>query len=149
MASIFQKVPVYITAQEVIDSTSKPALALLTVAEIEVLIYKAQREVDAYLVATFRPAFVSWQEFLFPVLKDWVSFLPDILKEATLYVVEQIFVSGDTISSSVWWWDVLEEKTWPHTIKYSEGSIISWLLIPDIAKKLLDQLRNAFTWIVI
>jgi hypothetical protein len=59
MASIFQKVPVYITAQEVIDSTSKPALALLTVAEIEVLIYKAQREVDAYLVATFRPAFVS------------------------------------------------------------------------------------------
>ncbi len=97
MANIFQQTPVYITAQDVIDSTSKPALAALTVAEIEVLITKAQREVDTYLCRTFRPPYEEDQGFLFPVLKDEMSYLPQEITEATLYVVEQVFVSGDTV----------------------------------------------------
>jgi len=49
MANIFLNEPVYITAQQVKDSTSKPAIISLTDDEIKVLIYKAQREVDSYL----------------------------------------------------------------------------------------------------
>jgi hypothetical protein len=101
MASIFLKDPIYITVQQVRDSTSKPDIVTLTNDQIKVLIYKAQREVDAYINSTFRPQFEESQEFLFPVLKDELSYLPDILTEATLYVVEQVYVSGDTVSSSV------------------------------------------------
>ena len=146
MASIFLNDPVYITVQQVKDSTSKPALASLTDDEIKVLIYKAQREVDSYLWHTFRSPFVDNQEFVFPVLKDEVSYLPLWITEATLYVVEQVFISWDTINASLGGWTVLEEKTWPHTIKYAEWSVISWLLVPDLAKKLLDEYRNSFTW---
>lgn len=149
MANIFLQEPIYITVQQVKDSTSKPAILLLSDDDIKILIYKAQREVDSYIWYTFRPSFDSSQEFLFPVLKDKVSWLHTLLTEATLYVVEQVFESWDTISSSFGWGDVLEEKTGPHTIKYSEGSTISWLIIPDIAKKLLDQFKNIFTWQVI
>ena len=146
MANIFLNEPVYITVQQVKDSTSKPAIVSLTDDEIKVLIYKAQREVDSYLWATFRPPFDSNQEFIFPVLKDSLSYLPIWITEATLYVVEQVFISGDTISASVWGGEVIEEKTWPHTIKYWEWTVVSGLLIPDIAKKLLDEYRNSFTW---
>ena len=97
MANIFQQTPVYITVQDVIDSTSKPALAALTVAEIEVLVTKAQREVDAYICSTYRPPFEEDQDFLFPVLKDEISYLPKEITQATLYVVEQVFASGDTV----------------------------------------------------
>ena len=146
MASIFLQDPIYITVQQVIDSTSKPSIAILPADDIEQLIYKAQREIDAYLVATFRPKFDESQEFLFPVNNDSVSYIPSILTEATLYVVEQLYLLWDVITTSVGLWDVLEEKTWPHTIKYDKSWLPTWLYIPDIAIKLLDNLKNIFRW---
>jgi len=92
MANIFQQVPVYITADDVRDSTSNTALQALTNPEIEVLITKAQGEVDGYICRTFRPPFEDTQDYLFPVLKDDVSYLPMEITQATFYIVEQLFV---------------------------------------------------------
>ena len=143
MASIFLKDPVYITVQEVIDSTSKPALAALTSDEIKILITKAQREVNAYICRTFRPSVDVDQDYLFPVLKEEVSYLPEELTEATLYVVEQVFVSGDTVNTTNPWITLKMEKLWPRSYEYERETAI-WVLIPDIAKKLLEKFKNRF-----
>ena len=146
MASIFLQDPIYITVQQVIDSTSKAWLASLPSDDIKQLIYMAQREIDMYIVNTFRPKFDSSQEFLFPVLNDELSYLPNILTEATLYVVEQLFVSWDTVTWNVGTWNILEEKTWPHTVKFDKSQIPAGFLIPNVAIKLLDSLKNIFIW---
>jgi hypothetical protein len=98
MANIFQQTPVYITADDVRDTTSNLDLKALTNAEIEVLITQAQREVDAYVSRTFRPPFVDTQELIFPVSKDDVSYLPAEITEATFYIVEQLFLLDGTVT---------------------------------------------------
>jgi len=144
MANIFQQTPVYITAQDVIDSTSKPALAALTVAEIDVLITKAQREVDSYICRTFRPPVEEDQDFLFPVIKDEVSYLPKEITEATLYVVEQVFASGDTVGMTPWY-IVKSEKSWPDSVSFDRATNAEFgSLVPDIARKLLEKFKNRF-----
>ena len=79
--------------------------------DVKVLIYKAQREVDTYLGATFRPPFEEDQDFLFPVEKDDASYLPTGITEATFYVVEQVYESGDTVSGNISQGDIIEETT--------------------------------------
>lgn len=146
MANIFQQTPVYITAQDVIDSTSKPALAALTVAEIEVLITKAQREVDAYLCRTYGTPYEEDQDFLFPRLFEWEYWLPKEITEATLYVVEQVFVSGDTVGMTPWY-IVKSEKSWPDSVSFDRATNAEFgSLVPDIARKLLEKFKNRFAW---
>ena len=111
---------------------------------LKILIYKAEREIDAYIWNTYRPRYDNSQDFLFPVVKDSVSWIPDEIKEACLYVVEQVYSSGDTVSSSVWWGVVKSERMWPRSVTYSEWQIIIWSLVPDIAKKMLDSYKNFY-----
>ena len=143
MASIFLKTPVYITVQEVKDSTSKTGIASLTNDQITVLIYKAQRQIDAYLVQTFWDSLDSEQEFIFPVSKDDLSYLPAWIKEACLYVVEQLYEAWDTVSKSSTL-DIKRETMWPRTIEYKDKWYNDYLYIPDIAKSLLDEFKNNF-----
>ena len=82
--------PVYITAQDVRDTTTNPLLIALTDAEIEALITKAQYVIDNYIRCYGTP-FVDGQEFIFPVDVDGVSTIPDDIQLATFYMVEYLF----------------------------------------------------------
>jgi len=116
---------------------------------LKILIYKAEKEIDAYLWSTYRPVYDETQLFLFPVLKEDVSYLPDDIKEATLYTVEQVYVSGDTVTASIGGGSVIEEKTGPHTIKYAEWVNVTLNIIPNIAKKILDEYKLIYFWQII
>jgi len=146
MTNIFQQTPVYITADDVRDSTSNTDLQALTNAEIEVLITKAQREVDTYICKTFRPPFEDTQSLIFPVSKEDVSYLPTEITEATLYIVEQLFALGDTVWWSLPYETITSEKIWPRSYNYwDDDKARVWFMIPDIALKLLAKYKNRFT----
>lgn len=100
MANIFAKDPVYISLQDVKDSTSKPSLAALVDSDpddVKELIYKAQLAIDAYINPY--PKYSAYGDTrLFPISVDNESVMPDDIKIATLYMVEQLYVNGDTIT---------------------------------------------------
>jgi len=145
MASIFLQDPIYITVQQVKDSTSKSWLASESDDNISILIYKAEKQIDNYLQCAIYKKFVSTQELFFPVLdpEDDSSLLPSDITEACLYVVEQLYINWDTISA---WngWAIKKEVMWPHTVEYvTESEIDS---IPNDAQLLLDNWKNIFIY---
>lgn len=146
MASIFAQDPIYITIQEVKDSTKKTAITLLSDTDIKILIYKAQKSIDNYIVGYWKP-FVSWQSFIFPIDIDWVSTIPADIKEACLYCVEQIYENGDTVKNFWNSLNVLKEKTGDHEIIYEsskeESEVVkSW--IPEVAETILENYKQSF-----
>ena len=139
---------IYIQVQDVIDSTSKPAIAALTSDEIKQLIYKAELTVDEYTWPSVEP-FDEDQPFNFPTVdENDASYLPDDITIATLYTLEYIYVLWDTIIASSWW-DVLKEQIWDHTVQYSEWVSSSGLKIPDEAKAILDKYKQSFNKITL
>ncbi len=136
---------VYITVQDVKDSTSKAEIAALTDAEIQELIYKAEVDIDEY-IWPFAAPYVDWQPFVFPIEdSEWI--VPNDINIACLYTLEYIYVLWDTITS--WWtswWAVIEESIWDHKVKYSEWvtASSSGLKIPKEAKSLLSKYRQTF-----
>ena len=66
MTNIFAQDPVYITIQELKDSTSKSEIGALNDEEIKELIYKAELIIDDYIV-TFWEKFEETQPFIFPI----------------------------------------------------------------------------------
>lgn len=142
MANILTDV-VYITAQDVIDSTSIPWLQTLATSEIEKLIVKAQYAIDDYIVC-YGEKFDSTQSFLFPIKdEDGNSFLPSDITVATLYVVEFMYsnpdVTNNTLSSRV-----KKEKVLTHDVEYNDEKKGSALYIPDSAKSILDRYKSMF-----
>lgn len=86
--------PVYITAQD-IDDTSKDAdLIALSVADKEQLITQAQYIIDDY-IECYGIKFDGSQEFIFPTQDSDgnVEPIPNDIKVATLYLVEDLFSS--------------------------------------------------------
>ena len=137
MASLLAN-PVYITAQDVRDTTGNAALIALTDAQIEALITQAQYIIDNYIRCYGTP-FVEWQEFIFPIDVDGVSTIPDDIMLATFYIVENLFVVWPQYKTRT----VIEEKTGKRTIKFSSD----WsdvIPIPGIAQQILDQYASRF-----
>lgn len=152
MASIFLKTPVYITVQEVKDSTTKTWLIALSDDNIKILITKAQEMVDNYIIS-YWTKFDESQTLIFPIDVDWVSTIPEDIKIATFYTVEQIFENWDTIKGSVtttWTWAISSEKTWDRTITYDVGtstteiSNTAALWLPNEALIILKKYRQTF-----
>ena len=148
MTSIFLREPTYITVQQVKDSTQKPAIALLSDDDIKELICKTEDSIDTY-IWSYWTKFNETQSLIFPVDVDGVSTIPRDITVATLYTLEQIYISWDIISSAnTSWGDVVQEKTWDRTIVYSEGTTsdntlqIMW--IPTQAMVLLKKYKQLF-----
>lgn len=102
MASIFDQTPVYITVDEVKDSTSKSSLKALTDTQIKSLIYKAQLAVDGYIGKY--PKYMKFAEantWLFPINLNGVETMPNEIKIAALFIIEQMHVNGDTITGDL------------------------------------------------
>jgi len=100
MTNIFTQDPIYITVASVRDSTQKPAIISLSDDAIKKLIYQAQLEVDNYIETPKFAQYDEEQDWLFPIFdKDEASIIPNDVKVATLYTIEQIYENGDAISS--------------------------------------------------
>lgn len=141
MASLLAT-PIYISAQDVRDTTTNAALAALTDAEIEALITQAQYIIENY-IRCYGTKFVEWQEFIFPIDVDGVSTIPDDIKLATFYIVERLFALW-TITASAGG-NVIEERRTEHTVKYSDNSSSDIEnLIPYWALQILNNYASRF-----
>lgn len=151
MANIFDQEPIYITRDELKDSTTILAIAALDDEELNSLIYNAQIAVDAYIVCYGTP-FVDTQTFIFPVMdSDGNSLLPVEITQATFYVCEQIYVNGLTPTASGWnSWIIKSERSGDRDITYSEtesnnsGGVSSTDEIPRQAIMLLQNYAKRF-----
>lgn len=151
MANIFWWTAVYISVQEVKDTTNKAWIIALTDWEIQELIYKAQYRIDNYIGSYWTP-YNEEQEFIFPVKNaDWNSEIPKDVKIATFYVVEQIYENGDTIqwSTITWTWAITSERVWDRSISYDvwTATNTNWLVsqwIPNEALSILKKYKEVF-----
>ena len=147
MANIFIKEPVYITIDELKDSTTKTDLATKTDDELKVLITKAQEVIDRYIKSYWTP-YQKDQDYIFPIKdENENSYIPEDITIATLYTIEQLFVSWDLISWAVnTWWNIKSEKVWDRTITYTEATNnnLKFLWIPFEAEQILKKYRRVF-----
>jgi len=149
MANLFTWTAVYVSIQDVKDSTNKAWIIALTDVEIQELIYKAQYRIDNYIWSYWTP-YVDWQEFIFPVMKDDVSYIPTDIKQATIFVIEQIFENGDTIQVVNPWWQIISQKLWDRSISFDVWTIsinINWnalLWFSKEAEMILKKYKKVF-----
>ena len=151
--NLFSWTAVYVTIQDVKDSTWKAWIIALTDAEIQELIYKAQYRIDNYIGSYWVP-FVDGQEFIFPVLMDdGTSYIPTDIKQASIFVINQIFENGDTIQGNTtitWSGAISSEKTGDRSITYDvwttsiNTSWIASLWIPKEAEMILRKYKQNF-----
>lgn len=150
MANIFLREPVYITVDEVKDTTSKAGLIALTDDEIKVLISKSEDLIDWYIKCYGVP-FDENQTLIFPVDEDWVAVIPNEIKVATFYTVEQFYENGDTVSSATVTWsgEVKSEKSGDRSVTYEVWVVSVWWLweqlwLPLEAQNILKPFKKVF-----
>lgn len=136
MANIFDNNILYITEQEVRETTSKIDLQNKTDEEIKILISKSEKNINNYL------------KYFFDYSKQTEEFKTD-LKIACFYCVEKLFENGDLIvSSSNSGWAIIEETTWDRRVRYSEWFInnntLDIIWIPLQAENILKKYRKVF-----
>lgn len=140
MASIFSGTPVYLTSSEVKESTNIAELKTKSTLQVNRLILEAQRIVDNF-IGSFGDELVEWQTTIFPTVDDWI---PQDIKEATLYIVEALSVYGDSMNTAGS--QIVSESVGDHSVKYSEAEPIKSVndLIPFKAKSILEQYWSSF-----
>jgi len=150
MANIFLREPVYITVQQVRDTTAKADLIALTDDEIKVLIAKSEDLIDNYIWSYGTP-FDEDQSLIFPIDVDWISTIPSDITQATFYTVEQIFENGDSITGSVSTWSgaIISEKAGDRTVSYDVKTTTTWsitkqLWLPNEAINILKAYKKIF-----
>jgi len=151
MANLFNRTPVYTSATDVKDTTSKTALASEDDATVVLLICQAEDLIDTYIRSYGEPADED-QDLIFPVLDDdGNSLLPRDITLATFYTVEQLYESGDTITgaTSTGSGAISSEKVGDHTVSYDVGtsttnSNLKLLGIPPQAEALLKKYKQTF-----
>jgi len=131
MANIFLSQTIsYISIQEVKDSTSKPAIALLSNDAVKILIVKAEKAINDYVGYSIDVSEVDAE-----TIQDW--------KMATLYVVEQIYENADMIATQTD--KVQSESTGDRSVTYATDSSKQTVLgIPQNSIDLLVAYRKNF-----
>lgn len=124
--------PVYVTVQDVRDTSDNSGVLALTDPEIEKYITKAQYTIDNYMYS-YGTKVDSTQQFIFPVEDEGI---PDDIKIATVYTIENLFNKGDDISSG----SIASESLWYYKINYSEG--VGEQLLTDNITDILDNYSN-------
>lgn len=85
--------PVYVTEQDVFDTTERDDLQNETSDIINKLIVKAQYVIDGYLNSYGEP-FEETQQFIFPIKdEDGNESIPQGIKIATVYIIENLYDS--------------------------------------------------------
>lgn len=154
MANLFLKNPVYITIDEIKETSTKAWLIALTDDELKVLITKAQQLVDNYIIS-YGEKYDEDQTYIFPIKdSDENSFLPNDITVATFYTVEALYENWDMIKpATTTWWEIKSEKVWDRQVVYIEGTTsnntLRTLWIPNEAESILKKYRNIFIKTVI
>lgn len=158
MANLFVQDPVYITIDEIKDTSSKAWLITLSDDELKVLITKAQQLVDNYIIS-YGEKYNEDQAYIFPTKdSNENGLLPNDITVATFYIIEQLYESGDLISGAVSttsWWAITNEKVWDRSVSYSSDTTtttnnhLKFLWIPPEAESILKKYRNIFIKTVI
>lgn len=138
MANLLSNV-VYTNATDVKDTTTITALQSELDETVDTLIVQAQYIIDDY-IGSYWIKFVSTQEFIFPVNVDDVSTIPSDISLATVFVVEQIYLQWDV--EFEWEYDVIEEKSWPDSVKYTGKD--STLYLTNKTKAILRKYMSSF-----
>ena len=147
MTSIFSETPVYLTCEEVKSSTNIAELKTKSTSQVNRLILESQRIVDNF-IGSFGEKLVDTQTTIFPNEDDWTesfqSWIPQDIKEATLYIVEALSVYGDSMNTAGS--QVVSETVGDHSVKYSEAEKIKSVndLIPLKASTILKQYGSQF-----
>lgn len=144
MTNLFIQEPIYISLEDLTDSTVKDEIKTLSDNDKKKLIYESQKIIDAYIVSYWEK-FEESQEFLFPIM-DWDNpLIPNDIKISTVYVCEKIYEVWDNISNESNIWNVRKEVAWDYSIEYFTKTY--WNvneIIPDKAKYLLDKYKSSF-----
>jgi len=147
MTNILDIEPVYITVQDVRDSTTNTTLAWLTDTEIKGLIYQAQIMIDTYLGQVFYES-LEEQEFIYPLYSedanwDAIWYIPKEIPLATLYTVDYLCSNGIDKSNSQY--DIQSETSWPRSVTFWDVVTDSkGLSLPSSAMAILSTLKNRF-----
>jgi hypothetical protein len=140
MASIFWGVPVYITVEQVKDSTTIDWLIASADSAITRRILEAQKIIDTF-IGSYWDELVDDQATIFPTVNDWI---PADITEACLYIVESLYAQGDALNNDSN--QIVSETVWDHTVKYAEKKSIDGTndLVPFKAKNILEQYGSSF-----
>ena len=133
----------YITATIAKENTTVDTIKTIEDTAVNILIVQAQLMIDWYL--EYINGISVNEDTLYPVYDaDWVTEtdVPLGIQQATVMVVDWIYNSN--AFGSVWTnWEISEEKTWPHTVKYSEQYLADlqkkWL--PAYIVNILDKYK--------
>lgn len=132
---------IYVTIDDVKDTTDISGLASESDSNITRFITEAQSIIDSY-IEYFWTKYVSTQEFIFPIYNDdGESEIPNDIKIATVYIVEDIYLTWvpDVASGN----DIKREKVGDHEVEYLDTND-NIKFIPEKAKVLLDAYVNNF-----
>ena len=144
MTNLLATTPVYVTAQDVKDTTNVTDLKTELDADINRRINEAQQIVDDYIIH-FWEKYDEDQANIFPIKDDnWSSLIPNDIKVATIYVVESVYLTWAPTTGASSWWDIKSEKVWDHTITYTEWTSWSVELMSEKAKQILDNYKQVF-----
>lgn len=132
---------VYLSAQDVKDTTQLTTLAALTDAVVVRLIDEAQGLVDAFLECVYGTAYDPTQTTLYPIVDtSGASYIPKDVRLATLYVVEHLHLLGDPTLDSNLGRELIVEKVGDHSVEYSESRGDAFM--PEKAMRLLASYRK-------
>ena len=131
---------IYVTSTDVKETTNIVALAESSDSNIDRYISEAQMIIDSYILVYWCKFDIEQNE-IFPIDDDWVALIPDDIKIATIYIVEDIYLSWVPTLAS--WEEVIEEKVGDHSVKFSENNK-AIKFIPEKAKNILDRYKTIF-----
>lgn len=132
---------IYVTSADVKQTTNIVWLNSESIGNIEKYITEAQIIIDSYILV-YWSKFDSTQDEVFPICDtDWTALIPNDIKIATIYIVEDIFLNG--VPNVASWDEVIEEKVGDHTVKYSEKSD-NIKFIPEKAQNILNRYKTIF-----
>ena len=133
--------PIYVTSADVKETTNIVWLTSESIGNIEKYITEAQMIIDSYILV-YWSKFNTTQTEIFPICdSDWNSLMPNDIKIATVYIVEDIYLSW--IPNVASWEEIVEEKTGDHSWKFSENNK-AIKFIPEKAKNILDRYKTIF-----
>lgn len=132
MTNIFAQAPVYISIQEVLDSTSNTDIKNLWNDEVQSLIVRSENNINNYLWYAIPMAEITDEE----VIKDF--------KFATFYMVESLY--KDSIGSNEP--QVKSEWSWDRKIEFFESADASKFMskygMPDNVLTILSKYKQVF-----
>jgi len=108
---------------------------------LKILIVRSQQVIDDYIERTFRERYSDTQRTMFPVDRNNSSRLPEEVKEACLYVVEQLYVNGDMVSATTT--GVKSESMGPRSITYFDDTSKK-VVVPSFVSTMLDKFKNLY-----